>query len=160
MKRLFAILVPACLVFTTAHARLGETLAQLKVRYRDPAPQAHRDPSSAVWFFEGEDGELVYNVTFNAKGLSIAEGLKPVKRARFPKETVQDFITLQLEPYRGSPTTRILNPGDKYTFAGRTMVCGEQEYVVVDDPNGVLIVWSRSGMPSVIAIRPEMLQGK
>jgi len=160
MKRLLSIILPACLVLTTAHARLGETLAQLKARYRDPLPQAHRDPGSAVWLFEGDDGQLVYTVTFNAKGLSIAEGLKPLKRALFPRDTVQDFIDMQLEPYRGSKTTRTLKPGEQYTFAGKTMVCGEQESVVMDEPNGVLIVWNRSGLPSVIAIRPEMLQGK
>jgi len=158
MKRLLFLLL-AGLLFTPAHARLGETLAQLKQRYGSPAPQARRDPGSAAWFFEGEDGELVFSVTFNAKGESIAEGLKPLKRARFPQNTVQDFIDLQMAPYRGSKTLRSFNkPGEKYTFAGKTLDCGEQESVIVDEPNGILIVWTRAGLPSVMAVRPEMLR--
>jgi hypothetical protein len=155
---LLALALLASLIPTTGHARLGETLAQLKQRYGTPAPQARRDPGSAAWFFEGEDGELAFTVTFNAKGESIAEGLKPLKRALFPQNTVQDFIDLQMAPYRGSKTLRAFQPGDKYTFAGKVFACGEQESALVDEPNGILIVWTRSGVPSVMAVRPEMIR--
>lgn len=157
-RSLLAIALLASLILTTGQARLGETLAQLKERYGKPAPQARKDPGSAVWFFEGEDGELAFSVTFNAKGESIAEGLKPLKRARFPQDAVDNFLDLQMAPYRGSKTTRTVKPGEKYTFAGKTLVCAEQESIVVDEPNGILIVWTHTGLISVMAVRPEMLR--
>lgn len=155
-------LLVAALVFiaatATSHARLGETFDTLKGRLGKPAPQARKDTSAAVWFFEGQDGELIYTVTFNAKGVSIAEGLKPSKYAMFLQNTVRDFIDGQLAPYRDSKTTRVVKPGEKYIFGGQGYVCGEQEQVIVDDPNEILIVWAKGGLPSVIAVRPEMMQ--
>jgi len=157
-RTLLAFALLATLAPVAVRARLGDNLSQLRSRYGRPAPQAHRDPTSAVWFFEGEEGELVFTVTFNAKGESIAEGLKPVKRAHFPADTVQDFIDLQMAPYRGSQTTRAVKPGEKYNFGGKTMVCAEQESVLVDEPNRILIVWTRIGLLSVMAVRPEMIR--
>ncbi len=156
-----SLLVAALVLFAAAassFARLGETFDTLRERMGKPAPQLKRDPSSAVWYFEGQDGLLVYSVTFNAKGVSIAEGLKPDKHAMFLHNTVEDFIAGQLVPYRGSKNTLTLHPGEKYSFAGKAFVCGEQEQVIVDDPNGILIVWTRGGLPSVIAVRPEMVR--
>ena len=158
VRSLLSLTLLASVALTSAHARLGENLTQLRARYGKPAPQERRDPSSAVWFFEGEDGQLAFSVTFNAKGVSIAEGLRPIKRARFPEGTVQDFIDMQMDPYRGSKTLRNLKSGEKYTFAGKPMVCGEQESVLVDEANGVLIVWTHAGLTSVMAVRPEMLR--
>jgi hypothetical protein len=159
MKRLLlAGLLISLTLATTGQARLGETLDQLKERLGKPEPQLRKDASAAVWFFEGEDGQLLYTVTFNAKGFSIAEGLKPLKRARFPKDTVQDFIDSQTAVYRGSKTILTVKPGEKYRFAGKVLVCGEQEVVLVDDPNDLLIVWTRGGIPSVMAVRPEMVR--
>ena len=159
MKRFHTAALLACLTLaTTGQARLGETLDQLKEHLGRPEPLLRKDANSAVWFFEGEDGQLLYTVTFNAKGESIAEGLKPLKRARFPQDMVQGFIDSQTAPYRGSKTIRTVQPGEKYRFAGKALVCGEQEVVVVDDPNGLLIVWTRDGIPSVMAVRPEMVQ--
>lgn len=157
-RSLLTLALLASLVVTTSQARLGETLAQLKARYGRPAPQERKDPRSAVWFFEGEEGELAFSVTFDAKGLSIAEGLKPLKQARFPANTVEDFFDLQMEPSRGSKTSRTVKPGEKYTFAGKTFICAEQESVVVDEPNALLIVWTHTGLTSVMAVRPEMLR--
>src|SRR5258708_7089771 len=62
---------------TSAHARLGESLAKIKEHFGKPQPQTQKD--AVFWLFEGEDGQLVYTVTLNAKGVSIAEGLKPLK---------------------------------------------------------------------------------
>jgi len=158
VRSLLVVILLGPLALTSVHARLGENLAQLRLRYGKPAPQERRDPTSAVWFFEGEDGQLAFSVTFNAKGESIAEGLRPLKRARFPEGTVQDFIDLQTDPYRGSKTLRAVKSGEKYTFAGKPMVCGEQESVVVDEVNGILVVWTHTGLTSVMAVRPEMLR--
>jgi hypothetical protein len=140
----------------SAHARLGESLAKLKEQFGKPQPQAQKD--TAFWLFEAEDGQLVYTVTFNAKGVSIAEGLKPLKFARLTRETAENFIDGQLGPLRQSKTARTINPGEKYTFAGKPFVCAENEYVIVDDPNGLLIVWTKSALPYVMAVSPEMIK--
>ncbi len=138
-------------------ARLGETLAEIKQRYDSPTTQTRRD--SALWLFErGDDGQLLYTVTFDAKGRSVAEGLKPVKRARFTKEIALDFIESQLAPYRDSKTLQIITVGKKYRFAGQDFTCGRDEYVVLDEPRGLLLIWSQVVNPAVMVISPEMLQ--
>jgi hypothetical protein len=157
MKRCLTLALLTCLVLTTGHARLGETLAKIKEHF-GRAPDSQPQKNSAVWYFEVEDGQVVYTVTFDARGLSIAEGLKPLKRAMFTRDIAQDFINLQTALYKDSKTARIVNPGEKYGFAGKAFVCGEQEYVIVDEPNHFLLVWTRGGLPSVIAVRPEMIQ--
>jgi hypothetical protein len=140
-----------------AQARLGETLADIKKRYDSPLSQVRKD--AATWLFdEGDSGQLAYTVTFNAKGRSIAEGMKPVKRARFSKETALDFIEMQLAPYRESKTQRIVKQGEKYRFAGQDFTCGPQEYVVLDEPRGLLLIWSQVVDPSVMVVSPEMFQ--
>src|SRR5882672_8263302 len=91
-------LLVVALVFSAAtspaHARLGDTLAKLKEHFGKPPPQDSKK-DSVYWLFEGEDGQLVYTVTFNAKGLSIAEGLKPLKFARLTRDTAENFINGQ-----------------------------------------------------------------
>ena len=157
-RRLLALLLAGWLA-APAPARLGETLDALKKRYDSPATQIRKDNANATWLFdEGDSGQLAYTVTFNAKGQSIAEGLKPVKRARFSKDTALDFIEQQLVNYRDSKTQRIVKRGEKFRFAGHDFTCGPQEYVVLDEPRGILIIWSQVVEPSVIVISPEMLQ--
>jgi len=156
--RLLLTIVLAGLGLASAHARLGETLEQLKARFGKPEPQAQPRKDMAVWFFEVEDGQMIYNVTFDAKGHSIAEGLRPVKRAIFTKDIAQDFIQQQIAPFRESKTLRTCKPGEKYQFAGQTFTCGEGEIAVVDDANGVLVVWVQKGVPSVMAVTREMVQ--
>jgi hypothetical protein len=141
---------------TSAHARLGEPLAKLKERFGKPQPQAQKD--AVFWLFEGEDGQLLYTVTLNAKGVSIAEGLKPLKYGRLTRETAENFINGQLGSFRESKTARTVNPGEKYVFAGKSFVCAEQEYVIVDDANGILIVWTKGAPPYVMAVSPEMIK--
>lgn len=154
-RHLLFLLLAAGLV-PTSYAVLGESAAKIRERFGKPMPQVHNDPTSQVWLFEGEDGQLVYSVTLDAKGISIAEGLKPLKLAKFPRATVQDFIDGQLAPYRGSKTVLTPKAGEKYTFGGKVFVCGDHESIVVDDPNRILIIWSTGGAPSVIAVRPEL----
>jgi hypothetical protein len=154
-RPLALVLLFATALAGTAQARLGETLADIKKRYDSPISQVRKD--NATWLFdEGESGQLAYTVTFNAKGQSIAEGMKPVKRARFSKETALDFIEMQLAPNRDSKTQRIVKPGEKYRFAGQDFTCGRQEYVVLDEPRGFLLIWSQVVDPAVMVVSPEM----
>lgn len=141
-----------------AHARLGETLKELEARWGKQQPQKQPRKDLAVWFFEADDGQLIYNVTFNAQGQSIAEGLRPLKRAIFTKDIAQDFIQDQIAAFRESKTLRTFRPGEKYQFAGQPFTCGEGELAVVDDVNGVMIVWVQKGIPSVMAVGPIMVK--
>jgi hypothetical protein len=151
------VLVTLCsLLLTTAQARLGETLSQLKEHLGAPAAQPNK--TVTVWTFESRGGQLSYAATFDAKGHSISETLRPVQMADFSSETAQSFITMQLAPYRQSPSLRTVPPGEKYTFGGKTMVCSEVQVVMIDEANGLLIVWTRRGFPSVAALRPEAMQ--
>ncbi|MDI1248106.1 MAG: hypothetical protein PSV13_04405 [Lacunisphaera sp.] len=154
-KALRFSLFAVTLLVSPAHAVLGETLEQLKAHMGKPEPQTRKD--AAVWFFEVEDGRLVYTVTFNAKGLSIAEGLKPLKRALFTSKAAQDFIDAQLTLAKDSKTVRTFKPGETYTFGGKPFTCGPQEYVTVDEASDLAIVWNRTRLPTVIAFRREML---
>lgn len=153
-RLLLALLVG--LAATTGHAVLGETLVQLREHMGKPEPQSRKD--AAVWFYEVEDGRLVYTVTFNDKGLSIAEGLKPIKRAIFTKDAAQDFISAQLAPTKDSKTVHSFKPGEKYSFGGKPFICGEEEYVTVDEASDLMIIWNRSRAPSVVAVRSVMLK--
>ena len=152
-SRFLFVLLLVGLLASSAQARLSETLSEIKKRYDSPAAQT-RD--NATWLFEGEDGQLVYTVTFDAKGRSIAEGFKPVKRARFTKENALGFIEMQLAPYHDSKTLRIIPAGEKYRFAGQDFVCDPNEYVVLDEPRGLLLIWSQVVNPAVMVVAPEM----
>jgi hypothetical protein len=146
------------LTLSSAQARLGETLEQIKSRYGRPEQQQQPRKDQAVWLFEADDGQLVYSVTFDAKGHSIAEGLRPIKRAVFTADIAQDFIQGQIAPFRNSKTLRTYKPGEKYQFAGQVFTCAAPEVVIVDDVNGVMIVWVQKGVPSVMAVAPTMVQ--
>jgi hypothetical protein len=140
-----------------AEARLGDSLGDLKKNFGSPVPQVQQRKDQAFWLFEGEDGQLMYSVTFNPQGRSIAEGLKPLKRARFDRNTALDFIESELAAIRNSKTKRTLKPREVYQFAGRSYICGDQEYIVIDEPNGHLAIWSQAGVPSVLVLSPEMM---
>jgi len=155
--RLLLLLLLAASAAQPASALLGETLADLKKRFGPPEVQMESRKDNAYWLFEGDDGQLMYSVTFNAKGHSIAEGLKPLKRARFGKTRVMEFIDSELIPVRNSPTLKVPKTGEAYRFAGRDLVCADGEYIAVDEPNGILIVWNQKGMPAVLVISPEMM---
>jgi hypothetical protein len=155
MKRLLPCALLASLLLTTGHARLGETLEVIKARFGRPAAEPKKDV--AVWNFDVQDGQVVYTVTFDAQGRSIAEGLKPLRHAVFAESIAQDFVDLQLEPFKTSKTARVVKPGEKYTFGGKSFVCGEDEFVVVDPVNAFLLVWTRRGLVSVIIVRPALV---
>ena len=155
--RFLLVVLLSALGAITAPARLGENLNDLKKRFGAPEPQVQPRKDQAFWLFEGDDGQLMYSVTFNAQGRSMAEGFKPLKRARFNRNIAMDFIDAQLAPVRDSKTTLTVKPGVVYRFAGKNYTCGEQEYVVVDEPLGFLIIWSTAGIPSVLVLGPEMM---
>ncbi len=150
----FALLLT--LTAGSGFARVGEPLAKLKEHFgKAPDPQSPK--GKAVWFIESIDGPLVYTVTLNTKGVSIAEGIKPLKRALLTTTIAQDFINDQMVLLRDSKTARQVLPGEKYEFAQQLFVCAENEFVVVDEPRDLLIIWSRAGIPTVMAVTREML---
>lgn len=151
------LLVITALAATPAHALLGDTLEVLSKRRGKPIVQPA--PNRAAWLFEGLDGPLLYSVTFGADGRSMAEGLKPARpRDSMHPDFVADFIKSQREVLAGSTTTRELaETGLPYTFAGRKFVLGKDEYVVIDEPRGVLIIYTRGALPSVIVLTPAAM---
>jgi hypothetical protein len=151
----------ACLSFlvlaATAHAHLGNTLADIEKMRGKPAGKP--DKNKAVWLFEGNDGQLVYAVKFGADGRSIAETLKPGLIGRsLHEEIASDFIKAQMEVLEGSKTTKVIEPGKKYTFSGQELTVAENEFVVVDDPKGFLLVWVKGSLPSVTVLAPPALK--
>ena len=120
-------------------------------------PERESPKGMAIWFIESIDGPLVYTVTLNASGISIAEGIKPLKRAVLTTKIAQDFLQDQMVLLKDSKTARVVKPGEKYEFARQSFVCGENEYVMVDESKGVLLIWSRAGIPSVMAVTRELL---
>jgi len=162
LPALRSLLVAALVVSAAAtpgFARIGESLDLLKTRF-GKSPERESPKNMAVWFVESIDGPLVYTVTLNAKGVSIAEGIKPLKRAILTTKIAQDFLADQMTLIKDSKTARVVKPGEKYAFAGQSFLCAEGEYVVLDEPNGLLLVWARAGIPSVMAITKEMLLQK
>lgn len=156
LRFLFVAILLLAVSATPGHARPGETLDKIKERFGKPQPQTHKE--IYVWTFEAtEGGLLIYTVTVDGKGLSVAEGLKPFKNAVFSAQVAQNFIDFQLEPYKDSKTLRIVNAGEKYRFGGKEFVRDENEYIAVDEANRILLVWNRAGIPSVIVVRPEMM---
>ena len=155
--RFLGLVLLAAGAATVSHARLGENLAELKKRFGTPAQQVQPRKDQEFWLFEGDDGQLMYTVTFNAKGQSIAEGLKPLKRARFNRDVAMNFIDSELVPIRSSKTLRTLQPGDVYHFAGQNLVCGDKEFIMIDEAHGTLVIWSQAGIPSVMVLAPEMM---
>lgn len=157
-RRSLILCLLAGFVPVPASARLGETLDQLKSRLGKPTEQQQPRKEVAIWLFEVENGQLVYTVTFDAGNRSIAEGLRPIKRANFTPDIAQDFIQSQIAPFRDSKTLRTFKAGEKYGFAGQGFTCGEDETAIVDEPNGVMIVWVRKGIPSIMAVSPSMVR--
>jgi hypothetical protein len=154
-------LLVACLCFaalaTSSPAMLGETLAQITKHRGKPAGQP--DKTKAVWVFEGGDEQVVYAVKFDAAGRSIAETLQPV-RTGSPLHTViaVDFIKAQRATLGDSKTVREPAFGEKFTFAGQELVVAKDEYVILDEPNGFLLVYVRGSLPSVTVLAPAALQ--
>ncbi|RXK53668.1 hypothetical protein ESB00_18445 [Oleiharenicola lentus] len=153
----------ACLLLSAVSTRaaLGETLADLRKRFGPPEPlQPHAAKNVSHWSIETEQSErLIYTVTFNAKGFSIAEGLKPVGRAVLAEALAQSFVDSQFALHRNATSTRTPKPGEKYRFAGQDFVCAPNEAVWVDETHDFMIVWAKDpkGKGLVMAVRAEML---
>lgn len=142
----------------TSRALLGDTLEAI-IKHRGKKPDSQPDKSKAIWLFEGNDGQLAYAVRFDVNGKSVAETLKPAQLGHtLHPEFVKDFMKAQAGHLKDSPTLLEPKAGEKYKFAGKELTVAENEYVLVDAPNGVLLVWVRGSMPSVTAITPTALQ--
>lgn len=144
------------LTAVAAPARLGETAAEIRQRFGRPESQPNKNVM--VWLVEEPAGALVYTVTFDDKGVSIAEGLKPFRQAGFAEQSVLNFIQDQLSVLRDPRTARVVKPGESYTFGGETLQCGQNEHIVVDDANNLLLVWTKRPAQSVLAATHEILR--
>lgn len=156
-RSLLAAALVALAAAIPASARIGENLDLLTKRF-GKGPERDSPKHMAVWFIESIDGPLVYTVTLNAKGVSIAEGIKPLKRAILTTKIAEDFLADQLNVIKDSKTARVVKVGEKYSFAGQSFTANKDEYVVVDEERGVLLVWAQGGIPSVMAVTKERLQ--
>jgi hypothetical protein len=140
----------------SAHARLGESGADLRKRFGRPESQPSKDV--LVWLIEEPSGALLYTVTLDEGGRSIAEGLKPFRQAPFSEQSARNFIKEQLSVLADIRTARAVKAGESYVFGGETLVCGENEQVIVDDANNLLVIWATRPAPSVLAATHEMLR--
>ena len=155
MKRAPLLILLAGLALSSAHARVGEPIAQIKARFGRPDPQSPKN--MVVWFIETDNGALVYTVNYNAKGMSIGEGLKPLKNAQLTSASAKDFLSDQMFLIKDSPTAHIVKPGEKYDFAGQSFLCDVNDFVVMDETKDLLIIWSRGGTGQIMAVSREML---
>jgi hypothetical protein len=141
-------------------AALGEKLSDLQRRFGRPDPMLQQQKNVTVWAIETAQSErLIYTVTFNAKGFSIAEGLKPAGRAILAEQIAQSFVDSQFAMHRDAASTRMPKPGEKYRFAGQEFVCAANEAVWVDETHDFMVVWVKDpkGKGLVMAVRAEML---
>lgn len=152
MKQVLLIFLCGLAVLT-AQARLGDKMGDLEKRFGKPAQQPRKD--AAVWLFEADDGQLEYAVIFGKDGRSVSERFSPLKMAQFTDQAVEHFIQLQV--VEGSKTVHTIPPGQPYKFGPRSFVCAEKQLVMIDEANDLMIVWTKSGVPSVIAVRAEAL---
>lgn len=159
MKVLLFVL--GLVVATPAWAVLGENLDTLTKRFGKQDPQVRPQKNVAMWSLESDDSErLLYTVTFDSKGRSIAEGLKPVKMVPLPRDIAETFIATQLAAYAGAATTKAPKPGEMYRFAGQDFTCAPNEKVLVDEVNDFMVVWVQAKPGMVLAVRAAMLRGE
>lgn len=159
MPRLVTLLLLAAgLAAAPARAALGESLAALQKRFGRPEPQVQRQKNVAIWSIESAPTErLIYTVTFNDQGHSIAEGLKPSRSAILTDDYALSFVQDQLAAQRDTHAMLTPKPGEAYFFAGQRFTCGPAERVWVDPTADFLIVWSKGPQAYVMAVRAEML---
>lgn len=153
--RALLLLLLATVLAPVSPARVGETRREIARRFGKAS--AKPDKQTTVWIIEQATGPLVYTVTFDARDISIGEGLKPLKRAVLTEAMARTFMEEQLAAEPASATARPVAPGEAYTFAGSSLVCGADETVVVDEPRGLLVVRTGGAQPSVVALTPAML---
>ena len=136
-------------------ARLGETDDALRKRFG--RPEAQPSKNVLVWLIEEPAGALLYTVTFNERGVSIAEGLKPYRNAALAEQTARNFIAEQISVLADPSTARLVKPGEAYTFGGEKLTCGPDEHIIVDDAHDLLVIWTKDRSPSVMAATHEMM---
>ncbi|MBA4138345.1 MAG: hypothetical protein C0518_13620 [Opitutus sp.] len=153
---LTAGLVASLCLAAPASARLGDTAAVLRERFGAPETQPNKHTSA--WLIEAPAGALVYTVTFDEKGASIAEGLKPYRFARILEQTARDFIDNQLSALGDPSKVRIVKAGERYQFDGEAFTCGPKEQVWVDEAANFLLIWIKGEEGSVMAVTREMLR--
>lgn len=160
--RLRPFLLLAALAATVpARAVLGEAQADIVKRFGRPDPNLQQGAAKnvIVWAIETRtDDRIAYTVTFNARGQSIAEGLKPIRRAVLTERLAQDFVDDQLSIRKDEAGTRQPKPGERYTFAKQEFTCGPNEAVWVDEAADLMILWIKGPQPLVMGVRAEMLQ--
>ena len=157
------LLLAAGMATIPARAVLGETASDLQKRFGRPDPtlQQGLHKQVIIWAIETPQGErLIYTVTFNSKGISIAEGIKPGRRAVLTDALAQNFVENQLAVRRDETTTQQPRPGEKYKFAGQEFTRAANEEVWVDEASDFMIVRVKGKEPLVMAVRAEMLRRK
>jgi len=158
MRPLAACLLSVVLAAgTVAEARLGDSLKAITERYGRPTSQPNK--VTAMWLFEEGGGQVIYTVTFNARGASIAEGFKPRRNAVLTTRTAETFIRDQLLVRSDARGGREVPAGEKFVFGGKEFTAGENEYVFVDDAADLLVVWQRTYPASIIVLSHEMVAG-
>ncbi len=155
LRRLAALSLLALVAASPLAARLGESAADLKKRFGRPEAQPAKNV--LVWLIEEPAGALIYTVTLNDRGLSIAEGLKPYRAAPLPESRARDFISEQVSVLANPSGARVVKPGESYQFGGETLTCGPSEHIVVDDAHNLLVVWTKGNGPSVMAATHEVM---
>lgn len=140
----------------SAFARLGDNAAMLRERFGRPEAQPNKQ--TTAWLIEAPAGALLYSVTFDDKGVSIAEGLKPYRFARILEQTARDFIDNQLSALGDPSQVRIVKAGERYQFDGEAFTCGPKEQVWVDEAANFLLIWIKGEEGSVMAVTREMLR--
>lgn len=156
LRRVVVLGFAVFLLAGSAAARLGDTTATLRERFGRPEAQPNKH--TTAWLIEAPAGALLYTVTFDEKGVSIAEGLKPYRFARMLEQTARDFINDQLSALGDPSKLRIVKAGERYQFAGEAFTCGPKEQVWVDDGANFLLIWSKGEEGSVMAVTQEMLR--
>jgi hypothetical protein len=149
----------ACAAFLWAaagFARVGDKIDDLRKRFGRPHTQPNKE--TVVWIIEERAGPLLYTVTLGEKGVSIAEGLKPMKPAGVMQDEIAEaFVQEQLGTLPDEKSARAVKAGESYTFGGQEFVCAKDEVVALD-PERLLVVWNRGPAKSVMAVTKTFLE--
>lgn len=155
-SRLLALTLLAAACTVTLPARLGEKGSDLRKRFGRPEVQPNKN--TLAWLIEEAAGPLLYTVTLDEQGISIAEGLKPYRHAQMNERSARNFMAEQLGESATAGTARAVKPGEAYTFGGENFVCGPNEQVVVDEAGDRLVIWTLRPAQSVMAVTRAMVQ--
>lgn len=151
----FVVLASLVLGAGSALARLGDSASDLRKRFGRPEAQPAKN--QLVWLVEEPAGALIYSVTLNDRGISIAEGLKPYRAGALSEQSARNFIADQISVLAEPGKARLVKPGESYQFGGETLACGPGEHIVVDDANNFLVVWTKGTSGNVMAATHEFM---